>query len=197
MARHRVNTFWRITWVVVVIGIAAVWWSTYGGKRGRGITYQSSGGNTVAMFSFQGNLFLSWVREVYGVRQGWTLERSDLDDIRSRTPSRGFRMSFRREGLYGHGVNFQWMGLRVVALRDWGLRDAPDAGPTSEAVWGIVLPYWLLEMFMCIPLFMMIQTERRRMHRRRMGLCTACGYDLRATPGRCPECGTVRTVHAG
>ncbi len=56
-------------------------------------------------------------------------------------------------------------------------------------VWAV--PFWLIALLLAVyPMFLAFRKRyaaRRSIH----GLCHSCGYDLRATPDRCPECGTI------
>jgi hypothetical protein len=55
-----------------------------------------------------------------------------------------------------------------------------------------LIPHWMVAaVFGIVPLARVTAWIGRRRSKRH-GLCTVCGYDLRATPGRCPECGTIR-----
>jgi len=56
-----------------------------------------------------------------------------------------------------------------------------------------VLPDWaLLVLLVMLPGIAIVKARRRRKDARTAnGLCPVCHYDLRATPDRCPECGTV------
>ena len=84
-----------------------------------------------------------------------------MDDIDPDTATLGFR--FRHLTMSGRGIT--------------NLREA------VVPLWSILLPSAVM------PALWFRRRVRQRMRRRRH-LCQTCGYDLRATPGRCPECGT-------
>ena len=57
-----------------------------------------------------------------------------------------------------------------------------------------IVPYWLLATVFAPPAAAGVVGAWRAIRARRHrapGLCMRCGYDLRGTPQRCPECGTV------
>ena len=112
---------------------------------------------------------VDWVRQPPPYNVGWVVERAA-----DRRPGAGYPMPGAVRQAYGFG----W----------WYAADR-----TSWAFDGVVpavVPIGLLTM----PAAVLAAGRWRRSRRWSAHACPACGYDLRATPGRCPECG--RAVQA-
>jgi hypothetical protein len=63
----------------------------------------------------------------------------------------------------------------------------------SQRGFSVALPIWVFGGGSAIVLVLreMRRFFHRRITRKSNGCCSKCGYDLRATPDRCPECGTI------
>ena len=60
----------------------------------------------------------------------------------------------------------------------------------------VTVPHWFWLALAGIAPTVWLRAAIRRRRRTHAGLCRSCGYDLRATPDRCPECGR-RAAAAG
>jgi hypothetical protein len=106
----------------------------------------------------------------------------------------------------------KWPGPHKLHLRShperigfdawaWGDHyvDQPAEGGSTEVRLVRVRPWLIVLALAALPAARAIMWARRRRalrRARRRGLCAKCGYDLCATPGRCPECGETNETAA-
>lgn len=163
------------------------------------------------------SLLLCFCSIALWVRSYWRID--EVDWIRrTRTGTTGLNSYVNlRSSLESCSVTTQWYKSLVVVPRDWpadgvttkqyvwrswditkgGAPWIPRRGMlyfSSQKIErqdlvsrNVVVPHWFLcAVFALIPAF---QLHRLFVRKQQPGMCSKCGYDLRATPDRCPECG--------
>ena len=90
----------------------------------------------------------------------------------------------------GGGTYWNTMGFgRRQQAWTGNVLNVPNLSQSVDDRW---LPHWLLAVITAIlpvrACARIVRHRRSQWHLQR-GLCPGCGYDLRATPDRCPECG--------
>jgi hypothetical protein len=88
----------------------------------------------------------------------------------------------------------------VTSIEHAGLlyfRERSSFPPSNGSGWrvgvqdrvGLLLPPWIVPAILILALLPILIRSAKRHSRIKQGRCAGCGYDLRSSPERCPECG--------
>src|SRR5688572_15697026 len=120
----------------------------------------------------------------YTKRPGWFHETFPADWVPREAPLRA--------GAAGPSV---WNRLGFYRTRSQSARRI--AGLPFITSFALGFPAWLPVLVLSAWPLAFAAGHVRVRSRVRRGLCATCGYDLRATPGRCPECGSENAPRTG
>ena len=91
---------------------------------------------------------------------------------------------------YAGNYNFaSWRDSGGRVLLGFGYDTRPTNGIGAASIHALIVPWPVVILAVGLPALWYHRSVRRRALRLRRSQCVRCGYDLRGTPGRCPECG--------
>jgi hypothetical protein len=105
-------------------------------------------------------------------------------------PCRRYGSDFSAESDFGCWLHRSIAGVQLHAASV----NEPDAFRSRFHVWRVGIPLWLLVAATAVAPGWRALAHIRRRRLKGSGFCRHCGYDLRATPDRCPECGEAASV---
>jgi hypothetical protein len=172
-----------LTFCMLAAVASSYWRSAMASLQWNGVERPRDHGELAWVFSIEssrGSLGFSWTER--GIRY-YDLDRGPPE----RLPLAAFSTFFGppqkiEDDPSANGWRASWLGISIG-------RDGFMGAGGSVDVSYLTLPYWLILLPMTIWTTFIIPQAARQLRERSRGLCRKCGYDLRATPLRCPECG--------
>ena len=97
-------------------------------------------------------------------------------------------------GMYASDCSIFWVVgpfSFIVGKQQGGDWQTAGSARWTDHLQELVVPHWFIMALTLAPAALVFY---RHMKRPRVGHCAKCGYDLRASPARCPECGAEPAV---
>ena len=197
IVKHAIGAFC----LLAALLLAVLWVRSYWVREQLGRTWYTDDGVYLALRReywrvSEGQLWWGRYRDAINYRQYvedreiTELARQEMmADVRSLTRGQQAEesLSYRQLAPPNPGAERAWHGFERIIGGDWTDRNPDDSSPMANWWRVYAIPIWLPLLMFAAPAGLWLLSVLRR--RRGAHGCPSCGYDLRATPDRCPECG--------